>query len=116
MEYYGFMTYIAKWPKERSWPKRDGVLTPYGYRFGAHAYRPEYAFVALLSFMGWNEPKVVGFVRDMLALPRRKRLAALQKTAAYYLQDPVDANSKTGFHSLVSWDDYMDQYGLWCMA
>ncbi|GEM_PF-3013676 len=100
MEYYGLMAYVAKWPRTQRWPKRDGVLTPYGYRWGGTAYRPEYAFVALLSFIGWREDVVESFVARMLAQPAYVRLALLRRTAAWYLQNQENAYARNGFHSL----------------
>lgn len=100
MEYYGLMAYIAKWPAGHSFPTQSLVREPYGYRWGGSAYRPEYAFLAILSFMGWDSDEVQNITGRMLALPRGARLSALQKTAAHYLQNPVDAYAPNGFHRL----------------
>jgi len=101
MEYYGLMAYIAKWPAGRPFPTRSLIREPYGYRWGGTAYRPEYAFMAMLSFMGWGTEEVQDIVRKMLTLPREMRLPVLRKTAAHYLQNPVDAYAENGFHRLV---------------
>ncbi|MBI4437601.1 hypothetical protein HY631_01480 [Candidatus Uhrbacteria bacterium] len=100
MEYYGFMTYIRRWPEGRQFAKRDGVLTKYGYRYGANVYRPEYAFVSLLSFIGWDQDEVALFVEDMNRLVPHERLPALQRIAARYLQNTRDSYAPDGFHSL----------------
>ncbi len=100
MEYYGLMVYIAKWPAGRPFPTRSLVRDPYGYRWGGTSYRPEYAFLAILSFIGWNSDEVQNITGRMLALPWEMRLPALRKTAAHYLQNPVDAYAENGFHRL----------------
>ena len=100
MEYYGLMAYIAKWPAGRPFPTRSLFREPYGHRWGGTAYRPEYAFLAILSFMGWEYDEVQDITARMLALPREMRLPVLRKTAAHYLQNPVDAYASNGFHGL----------------
>lgn len=100
MEYFGYEVYVRTWPENHDFPGSKGTLTPHGRRWLGRAYRPEYAFLALLSFLGWEEDGVVWFISDMRRLSRMSRLPTLRRTAVHYLQNPRDSGAPNGFWTL----------------
>jgi len=107
LEYWGENVFIATWPKasypgakQYPFPKR-GKKTQFGHRWNGKSYRPEYAFVALLDIIGWDEEDVIHFVWRVNQLPQPQRLPALRRTAAHYLQNPKDCFAPDGFWTLI---------------
>lgn len=107
LEYWGENVFIAKWPEAQypgaqkyPFPKR-GRKTPFGHRWNGQSYRPEYAFVALLDIIGWDDEEVTDFVWRIKQLPQPQRLPALRRTATFYLRNPVDCFAPNGFWTLI---------------
>ncbi len=98
MRYYGIYPIIRAWPKalnRRQVMPMDGQIV-----WNSELFRMSYAMAAL--FLLWEgEASFEKIAREFLTIAPHRRVAVLQKTAAFYLQNPCDSFDRSkGFHFL----------------
>lgn len=100
LRFYGIDPVILEWPTDSGTrlitKKVDGDKV-----WNGTAYRPTYALAALIK-IGLTNAEFDQLAAEFRRVPERQRVATLRRTAAFYLQNPVDSfDQKNGYHALV---------------
>lgn len=101
LRFYGIDPVILEWPTDSGTRLITAKINGSEKVWNGTAYRPTYALAALMK-IGHTNAEFDHLAAEFRRIPERQRVAILRRTAAFYLQNPINSfDQKNGYHTLV---------------